>query len=180
MSSADERDFGFGDALRFTRATESHLTYWLRFGIVGADVAAAGGPGRHRRLSRVNRYEIDCAAIIANATSLEGRSRPEALRGLSIALILHELRDSWPIDRDKDRRHEREMLVITFDDPRLTRQLDHLNLRTSEMHRHVAHPTDRVTAATYISKRDDAASAVTMIDLGVIADGVDERIGSLG
>jgi hypothetical protein len=53
--------YTFADVMRLTGATKSHLTHWLKEGIIDAAVSPGAGPGYHRRFSFFNLVEAAIA-----------------------------------------------------------------------------------------------------------------------
>ena len=62
---SDANAFSFGTALRVTGARRNQLTSWLDKGLIKADVAEAGGRGKHRRFSLLNLIQIAAACELA-------------------------------------------------------------------------------------------------------------------
>jgi len=123
--------YTFADVMRITGATKSEMTHWTREGIVGADIAPGGGPGRHRKFAFLNLLEASIAVelnrlgapvyVIRSLVSyvrwleLEGCRDPKAAAARRIkdlaevaGLILSSLDKAGAITRSKSTRKQAE------------------------------------------------------------------------
>ncbi|HXG57069.1 MAG TPA: hypothetical protein VNJ03_16955 [Vicinamibacterales bacterium] len=174
-SAAPQQSFGFSDAIAASGCTESALTHLLRTGTVAADLAQAGGPGRHRRFSLTNLYEIALATVLATVTTLQ--SANPKIPGWQIKVTLGGLRDMWPVIQDLTTRPEREILALRFLSREAIAEFDRLNSPLMEGACNlIAYPVSRERAAKYLAERDDQFQAHTFIDLGAIVDAVNTRL----
>ena len=79
------REYSQSEALSFTPATRNELTHWTDTGIIVADIAEAGGRGRHRRFSFDNLVQI-CVAHELAAFHMAGVQLRDCLPIIPIAL----------------------------------------------------------------------------------------------
>jgi DNA-binding transcriptional MerR regulator len=62
---AGNKSYPFGDVMRFSGASRSHLTYWTDIRVIVPEIEDADGPGHRRRFSFRNLYETAIAVELA-------------------------------------------------------------------------------------------------------------------
>jgi hypothetical protein len=86
------KTYSFRDLMQLTGASRSHLTHWLKQGVVSADVAEGSGPGHHRQFGFFNLIEAHVAE------RLSGINLPAGLMGFTLTYLrgleeLHQFDD---------------------------------------------------------------------------------------